>query len=159
MGDEKAKQAGLPPVDSMNMWPMLQSGSASPRTVVPLSSHTVIAWPYKLIMGTQGGKGWYTSTQHPNSTGPIPDHDSGCPGVGCLFNIEKDPEERNDLASTYAEILQNLTGLLESYKATKFQTSDIPGYDDCASEKKYVEEHHGFGGPLCNKSKAVVDFV
>ena len=42
-------------------------------------------------------------------------------------------EERVNLATSSPSLLQNLTSLLLAYQATKFQTSDIPGYGDCVS--------------------------
>merc|ERR1712087_918556 len=59
--DKKAAEAKLPPVDGMNMWPVLGSGAKSPRIVIALSSNAIISWPHKLVLGRQGGKGWWTS--------------------------------------------------------------------------------------------------
>ena len=66
--DHKAAAAGLPPIDSIDMWPMLSgANSTSPRTYIEIGSNVggdhgrtvgatsvggIIVPPYKLILGT-----------------------------------------------------------------------------------------------------------
>ena len=57
--DHKAARAGLPPIDSHNMWPMISGANgSSPREEIPLSGGDVsgkglIAGRYKLIQGDE----------------------------------------------------------------------------------------------------------
>merc|ERR1711991_410615 len=124
------------------MWPVLEKGAASPRSVIPVSSNALISWPYKLVMGKQGGKGWWSAAMHPNKTSPKND-DKGCPS-GCVFHLDQDPEERLDISAQLPEVLAKLHGLLDAYKETRFQTSEIPGYDNCVSIEDYVKTHAVF---------------
>ena len=42
--DEKAAKAKLPPIDSLNMWPLISGQSnTSPRTDIPLTYNTLIS--------------------------------------------------------------------------------------------------------------------
>lgn len=152
--DSKALQgeaaAIIPPVDSLSVWEVVASGAASPRTLIPLSSEAIIAWPYKLVRGNQKHLGIYTSPLHPNGTVPDVGRDPGCSSdVGCLFNLREDPEERRDLAALSVGQLQRLTQLLEAQAI--FQTSEIPGYTNCTTATAFIVAHHGYGGPLCYK--------
>ena len=85
------------------MWPTLARGAASPRAELTLSSTAHIAWPYKVVLGKQRGKGVWTGRRHPNAT-KLQDDDPGCGSgeagsPGCLFDIDKDPTEHVDLAA------------------------------------------------------------
>jgi hypothetical protein len=46
-------------------------------------------WPYKIVQGTQQGKGVWTGIKSPNAT-KVKDNDHGCSPTGCLFNIDLD---------------------------------------------------------------------
>jgi arylsulfatase I/J len=72
-------------------------------------------------------------------------------GVGCLFNIESDPTEHVDLSAVpaHASTLQALRAALAKAVASQFQTNTAPGYDNCTTNAEYINNHHGFGGPLC----------
>lgn len=55
--DHKAAAAGLPPIDSYNLWPLLSGLSqVSPRTELPIGSEGqlggLIRGEYKLLLGT-----------------------------------------------------------------------------------------------------------
>ena len=68
--------------------PMVSSGAPSTRTEIMLTVDAFIAWPYKIVQGSQGGKGVWVGQQSPNAT-KVKDDDPGCDSeVGCLFNIE-----------------------------------------------------------------------
>ena len=70
------------------------------RTEITLSKDAVIVWPYKLVLGGQGGKGWWSSPFHPNATqSNHMDNNPGCPKDGCIFNIAEDPSEYLDLSA------------------------------------------------------------
>jgi len=149
--DKKTEASKLPAIDSISVWPVVSSGAVSPRTVIPLSTDSIIVWPHKLVIEkSKKGKGYWTSPMHPNETRIDKDDGPTCP-KGCVFDISKDPNEYVDLAASMPELLKKLTALLDSYVATKFQTSEIPGYDNCTTIEDYAKAHQGFGGPLCHK--------
>ena len=63
---ERAAQFDLPPIDSLNMWPLLSGESAeSPRIDVPISYNTLISGDYKILTGLVDQAGW-TGLQYPN---------------------------------------------------------------------------------------------
>ena len=67
---------------------MVSSGAPSTRTEIMLTVDAFIAWPYKIVQGSQGGKGVWVGQQSPNAT-KVKDDDPGCDSeVGCLFNID-----------------------------------------------------------------------
>lgn len=78
--------AGVPNIDSLNVWPALTTSAASPRTEIPLSYCTpntecdeaqghaamvdaaLIQGPYKIVTGYQGGVGFYQGPLTSQST-------------------------------------------------------------------------------------------
>ena len=145
-----ASHAGIPRIDSINMWETVAEGKPSSRSQIAISSSAIIQWPFKLVLGNQGGKGVYTGTKNPNST-KLVDNDPGCGEKGCLFNIEVDPTEHHDVGTENPAILNNLTTTLYQILESTFQTNEIPGYTNCTTVEEYTSSHHGFGGPLCYK--------
>ena len=68
--DERAAKANLPPIDSMNMWPLISGETTeSPRKDVPVSIDTLISGEYKILTGTVDQAGW-TGPRYPNQTNP-----------------------------------------------------------------------------------------
>lgn len=66
--DEKAVKAKLPPIVSLNMWPMISSeNSTSPRVDTAATFNTLINGGYKILQGTVSQAGW-TGPQYPNQT-------------------------------------------------------------------------------------------
>lgn len=57
--DKVAAEAGLPAIDSMNMWPLISGQvKVSPRTQVMISDHTFISGHYKLMTGLYQYAAW-----------------------------------------------------------------------------------------------------
>jgi len=116
-----------------------------------LSKDAVIVWPYKLVLGKQNGKGWWTGPVHPNaSQASIKDNDPGCPD-GCVFNIEEDPAEHVDISGSQQGVKANLTRTLATIMAGAYQTNDTPGYTNCVTDSVYAKAHGNFLGPRCTK--------
>ena len=145
--DKKAAAANLPPVDSLDMWPLISGeNSTSPRTDIFASIDAMISGDYKILMGRMGQAGW-TGPQYPNQTNP-----SGgiitvveCGDTGCLFNIKDDPEERHNLASTMPEMLNEMKTKFMKLNETYFNPNrgkDWPGA--CEATVKYGN----FWGPF-----------
>ena len=118
--DERAAKDNLPPLDSMNMWPLISGQTMdSPREGIPISNTTLISGNYRILTGVVPLAGW-TGPQFPNQTNPnggIPtEHD--CSNSGCLYNIMEDPEERTDLAPNKARCSEGYAtkvGEVQSY--------------------------------------------
>ena len=115
--DERAEKAKLPPVDSLNMWPLISGeNSTSPRVDVPASINTLISGSYKILLGKVPQAGW-TGPHYPNLTNPHGGIETAeeCGDDGCLYNIMDDPEERVNLAARMPEVLKNMQNKLSNY--------------------------------------------
>ena len=117
--DEMAASAGLPAIDSLDMWPLISGqNSVSPRTDIPISFNTLISGDYKILTGRVRQAGW-TEEDNPNSnTVTLPTQ--SCKRKGCLYNIKNDPKERRDLASTMTTVLRSMQSKPHGYQATRF---------------------------------------
>eukprot|EP01083_Nonionella_stella_P220597 789070_1 len=101
--DHRAEKVGLPPIDSINMWPfIIGETDVSPRNEFLISSENdgggLIMGDYKILFGTQQPAFW-TTYDSPNGTKGQPQNIS-CGNVtngGCLFNIKIDPTEHFDI--------------------------------------------------------------
>jgi hypothetical protein len=107
----------------------------------------LIAWPYKLVLGTQKGQGIWTGIRSPNAT-EVKDNDAGCP-TGCLFNIEVDPAEHVNLAEQQPDMFHTLLDTLAPESNTTYQTNDTPGYESCQKPAAAEAAHHDFVFPPC----------
>ena len=144
--DERAAKANLPPVDSLNMWPLISGENmTSPRVDIPISNKTLISGPYKILTGSVPQAGW-TGPHYPNTSHPAGiNHRQEC-GTGCLYNIMDDPEERNDLANSEIKILKDMQKKLSDYQATLFNPNrgkESP--EACAAA---LGKYEGFWGPF-----------
>ena len=145
--DSRAEAAKLPPVDGLDMWPMLSGQNlTSPRTEIPLSPG-LISGDYKILVGNNGQAGW-TGPQYPNKTNPRGGIDVkvACGDSGCLFNIKQDPEERHDLAQTEPAILKQLQERLRVWNATAFNPDR--GEQWPAACQTAMEKYRGYWGPF-----------
>lgn len=152
-----------PDVDSVDQVWTLMHGAPSPRQVMPLplSMDSLIMWPYKLVLGYQLGKGYWTQQIHPqnvseNLTIMTDDDLYGCHPNGCLFDIVADPSERTNLAETSTSVLQTMRGELERMRRGFWQTrvdinGEDPTYPHCYDQEASANAFHGFAAPLCFK--------
>lgn len=145
--DERAAKAKLPPIDSLNVWPLISgANSSSPRVDVPISSDTLISGKYKILTGDVDQAGW-TGPVYPNTTTP-----SGiaakerCGDSGCLYDISNDPEERVNLATKMPSVLKDMQKRLEGYRKTHF--SPDRGNDSPNACKVAIDQYGGFWGPF-----------
>jgi arylsulfatase B len=124
--DHTAAAAGLPPIDSLNMWPLISGQNlTSPRTEIPVSAQTLIQGPWKLITGSMPYATWQ-GTQYPNaSSNAHPVSTSiNCGTSGCLFNTEIDPTEHTDFAAQYPQIVQQMNARLQELKKGYWNNND-----------------------------------
>ena len=147
--DEAAAKANLPPIDSLNMWPLISGENmTSPRTDVPISNVTLISGDYKILTGMVKMAGW-TGPIYPNNTNPQGGVDAvqDCGTSGCLYDIRRDPYEHKDLAQSQPEVLAKMQAKLKEYQASIF--SPDRGKLDlkmiCAAA---LDKYGGFWGPF-----------
>ena len=160
--DTRAAAAGLPPVDSLNLWPMLSGmNSTSPRTEIILgmpfiSSDNSFGDPhlgvqaliredgYKLIIGTTHQNVW-TGPQYPNASTKWPNTANDCTN-GCLYNVFTDTTEHNDVASTYPDIVTSMRARISELNATMYRPDrGTPSKLACTAA---LEKWGGFWGPF-----------
>ena len=143
--DELAASAGLPEIDSLDMW-LLISGenSTSPRTDIPISYNALISGDYKILTGTVPLAVW-TEEDYPNGN-TVSLVDEYCTSEGCLYNIKDDPEELINLASNETSVLTSMRSKLQDYQATRFN----PDRGSIAPEacEAALGEYEGFWGPF-----------
>eukprot|EP01113_Clastostelium_recurvatum_P006492 TRINITY_DN12928_c0_g1_i1.p1 TRINITY_DN12928_c0_g1~~TRINITY_DN12928_c0_g1_i1.p1 ORF type:complete len:282 (+),score=54.63 TRINITY_DN12928_c0_g1_i1:45-848(+) len=137
--DHEAGHAGLPPVDGLNMWPVLSGVSkTSPRSSVLVGNQTgtngapgdtivqgIIIPPYKLLIGVVIVNYWQ-GPYYPNNT-IVPDagmHDCGT--KGCLFNIMEDPTEHYDISDDHPFIVEKMLKQIEDAQKGVFQPNRGP---------------------------------
>ena len=145
--DERAAKANLPPIDSLNMWPLISGqNSTSPRTDIPISNTTLISGDYKILVGTIDQAGW-TGPVYPNITKPsginATEH---CGETGCLYNIKDDPEERVNLASKMPDVIQKLQKSLAKYSASRFNPDRGKAWPGACSTA--IKKYGGYWGPF-----------
>ena len=145
--DEEAAKAKLPPIDSMNMWPLISGqNSTSPRTDIPASNFTLISGDYKIITGNVNMSVW-TGPHSPNATTNrntmqiIED----C-GDGCLFNIKTDPTEHVNLATKMPDVLVEMQKKLKKYQETHFNPDRGKKAPEACNAA--INKYGGFWGPF-----------
>ena len=170
--DARAAAAGLPPVDSQNLWPVLSGATAvGPRTEIALGScanarhdpfcqggspgdasvNGIIALDhasgglFKLVRGLVPEAVW-TGPQYPNGTGSDAGHSLDC-GAGCLFNLNDDPTEHVNLNASagHVDLIAALNARIEVHQQTVF--SPDRGSVDPASCAAALHEYSRFWGP------------
>jgi len=167
--DNRAAAAGLPPIDSLNMWPLISgANSTSPRTEVVAGSDasecnfgngtTVQALVrtdgYKLIIGSLGQNIW-SGPVSPNGTQWVdtPYH-CGIPSDpvvgkgGCLFNVLTDPTEHNDVAADHPDIVAAMYARILALQTTAF--SPNRGSNDGSACRAALETWQQRWGPFIN---------
>jgi len=119
--DKRAAQWNLPPIDGFNLWPLLSgSTNTSPRGELPVDENTLIQGDWKLILGSPQYSSW-TGPIYPNATSP--NHNVNVQincSQGCLFNLTADPNEYNDVAKQYPDVVTNLNTRLQTLKKKLF---------------------------------------
>eukprot|EP00448_Togula_jolla_P010811 CAMPEP_0170606214 /NCGR_PEP_ID=MMETSP0224-20130122/20389_1 /TAXON_ID=285029 /ORGANISM="Togula jolla, Strain CCCM 725" /LENGTH=539 /DNA_ID=CAMNT_0010931273 /DNA_START=74 /DNA_END=1690 /DNA_ORIENTATION=+ len=109
----RVNHSGPASVDSADQWPYITGErSQSMRTIIAHTNLVSRNEPatgairidkWKLLVGQQNLASWYAGV--PNSNSP---EDTACGSAPCLFNIEADPEEREDVASANPDIVGRL---------------------------------------------------
>lgn len=158
--DHRAAAAGLPPVDSYNLWPLLSgSNSTSPRAELALGSaglyapwdggatvQGLIAPPWKLLIGELGQNIWQ-SPVYPNASTAWRDTPFSCgEAPGCLFNLEEDPSEYVDRAREEPEVAARLRARIAQLQLEVY--SPQRGVDDGLACAAAMGTWGGFWGPF-----------
>lgn len=155
--DHAAAAAGLPPVDSLNLWPWLSGAQPhSPRRDVIIGtgdgavngiimdSPNRTAGLWKRLEGTISASGW-TAPQSPNASYKTPGA-SKCEPF-CMFRLDEDPGEHHDLAREQGVegVAAELSARMEAARKTGFAPDRGP--QDPQACLTAMEQYGGFWGP------------
>ena len=152
--------AACPPLDSLDMWPLLAGvNGTSPRTELMLASPNDASGVhltgsaligeggrFKLVRGTQTG--FFPGPHMPNSTNTGSGVKLDCrPAGGCLFDLISDPTEHVDLGTdpAYAAVKARLVARAAALDATQFQSAGSSAHDKAADAQ--AKANGGFWGP------------
>jgi len=157
-GPDDDAQGGLfPPIDSLDIWPLISgSEKISPRQEIPLSKHALIQGPFKLIWDPDkdiAQAGW---------TGPVYPNASSSSGdifvtvncrMGCLFEVTEDRGEHRDLAPEMPVRVQSMKHRLLELQKGFFENDDKTN-DACPQDLDMpcacwmaINKYGGFLGP------------
>ncbi|XP_066922227.1 arylsulfatase B-like isoform X2 [Clytia hemisphaerica] len=132
-------------IDGFDQWKTLQSDVESPRKEILLNIDTevgeegLIFDQWKIIKEITTADGWMKPAGYNASgkattvvdCGPKPDKMTHCNETHCLFNLQSDPCEYNDVSSQYPEIYQQMKNKLEDYKKGMVPPVNQPGDKNC----------------------------
>lgn len=159
--DKRAGNFGLPPIDSINAWPLITGTSEVPlRSTLLLSSNTVVdtVAGWKLIVSNctmapqlecdVTSYNMWSPAVYPNLTQP-----NGMPWtvqpanctMGCLFNILRDPGEQKELSAEEPVVKARLGAALAEAGRTQIHTPQVPDTDRCCAA---ATKYGGFLGPF-----------
>jgi hypothetical protein len=102
-------------------WPLISHANASsPREEIPVGPTVLIQGAYKLMLGAQIEATW-AGPSYPNGSSPAAPVDPGptlaCGAKGgCLFNVEADPTEHEDIAAQHPALVASMTARLAVLK-------------------------------------------
>jgi len=143
--DTLAAASGLPPIDSIDMWPFLIGRvSKSPRDTIPIAKDCLVQGDYKLITGKSMPDFWQ-GPRYPNSSSAYNEQgwlDSElAPGndhcaSGCLFNVVEDPTEQHNIYAQNPKIVANMKMSLAHLSGSFFENHDKFTNDCPPGEKK-----------------------
>ena len=161
--DTRAAAAGLPPVDSVDLWPLISGANAtSPHSEIVLGMPTIasgnsygdasigvqaVIQPdgYKLLIGHVHQNIW-TSWTYPNRSTSWDNAGFTDCSAGCLYNIFADETEHVELSAQMPAKVAELRARIAYHNATMFRPDR--GSDDNAGCRAALNEYHGFWGPF-----------
>jgi arylsulfatase I/J len=125
--DARARAAGLPPLDSVDLWPLISgANTTSPRAEVPLSPSAIISGDWKLLLGAQPVAGW-SGPLFPNASSPAASPHAqalACGARGCLFDVASDAGEHDDVAAAHPDVVARLAARLAALRGGFFSNGD-----------------------------------
>mmetsp|Transcript_61207 Transcript_61207/g.108908 ORF Transcript_61207/g.108908 Transcript_61207/m.108908 type:complete len:546 (+) Transcript_61207:157-1794(+) len=168
--DYRAAAAGLPPVDSLDMWPLISGqASDSPRTELAIGDTTatsphivsdtrvggLIQGRYKLIVGRLESSGWCGPTFPNSSSSWNPSATWQTCGrtieTGCLYDIFSDPGEHINLAEKEGKVFRQMLARMDELQKDIF--SPDRGTLDGIACKVGLQHYGGFWGPFVDIDK------
>lgn len=149
--DAQAAQVGLPPLDSIDQWPLLSGMSSTAlrkrveiggvlRVTGDLTAVGLITHPFKILIDGPAQKGVPRSEQACGRT----------PETGCLYDVFKDPGEQHNLAQLKPDIFRKLMEELRLVNRTVYSPNrGEPGRKSFVKSCNiFLSRYGGFFGPV-----------
>jgi len=162
--DQRAAAAGLPPIDSHDLWPMLIGTNKSSREELAVGTDgrflgtgqsfkayvgALLKGRYKIIVQPVMPQATWTGPVWPNLTNVNIDADLqiclNMPELGCLYDVFADPYEHTNLAKEKPDLWKSMYARMKAIEATTF--SPDRGSPDPASCTVVEKLYNGFWGP------------
>jgi arylsulfatase A-like enzyme len=151
--DDEGAASGLPPVDSVDVWPMVSgTNMTSPRETILVNENLLVhnQWKYvpfntKMIESERGGPIYPNMTSDQNNDW-IDNHSYQCVEPnGCLWNIEVDVSEQHECSKDYPNVVTKMQNIMatEVKKIWKTSHQNAPNCNPIAYNK-----YGGFYGPF-----------
>merc|ERR1712137_957933 len=96
---------------------------------VVLSAHALVSGRWKLLLGNQGG-GFYQGPRYPNASSTHVNPVLACGDQGCLFDVDADPNEYQDVREHYPDVAKDMKARLDVMAQHFFDNNDV-GADSC----------------------------
>lgn len=174
--DQKASDNGLPPVDSIDLWPHISGESSAPVRNELLAAPSILYdGQWKLITGADMGNINKAQAQKPDQV-PFNYYLNGygygveqqqkyfsnglhsenippqyqakeCAG-GCLYDVFADPTETTDVADQYPEVVERMTKRINELNVNLFQPYRGPSTVNVA--QCAIQQKAGFYGDSSN---------
>lgn len=168
--DTAGEKAGLLPIDSLNLWPMLSGANlTSPRSELFMNADTakgggcLIQGDWKLLTGKISSASWAGPT-YPNASSidnTLDQYTADCGGAeggrrGCLYNVGQEGSwtEHEDLSAQYPEILDKMVARLSVLSRGFWNpnsTAKSAAYSATCQNAQTVQTQKwsNFYGPFC----------
>lgn len=159
--DGAAAQHGLPPIDSLDMWPLLSGANGtSPRDELFIDTSTLIQGDWKLITGAASSASWPGPT-YPNAStaahkNSLDKYTAKCsPKEPCLYNVgggtDGDWTEHHNVAAANPAVASAMAARLAVLAKTVFTNPNATAEygAHCQDAKAVYRSYGGFYGPWC----------
>ena len=155
--DKWAAASGLPPVDSVDVWPLVMGAvkaEDSPRDTILVNKNLLVHKQWKFCTGSMQGNA-LAGPRYPNASSYPKDFvDSfnlNCGEGGCLFDVVKDVLETTNVAAANPKVVAMMSAMMKNISTTIFPRNSKQD-PEC---KKFAKSHWGgFLGPWLEVPKS-----
>ena len=123
--DPWAAESGLPPIDSLDVWPIVSGQSkTSPRDEILVNANLLVTTQWKYVRPNQSMiEASWGGAQYPNGStiaanNWIAGYSLHCGMSGCLFDLEKDYTEQHEVSAANPAVVAKMMARMEALTAT-----------------------------------------
>lgn len=128
---EAAGGSAVPNIDGMSQWQNLLTGGNGPRqefvyNIDEVDNNAAIRQGrFKLVQGHAGSPdGWYAPPELPNTVTTEPSRNDRQDYM--LFNLNRDPEEQNNIIDSHQDVFNQLRSRLDEYRSSIVHSVSLP---------------------------------